>query len=872
MTASASGRTSTFGSPASAGTIAPAFAAVVAERGGATAISAPGVALSYRELGARAAAGARRLADLVPPGAASDAPVAVLATPAPDLVVAMVAVVLTGRPLVVLDAQLPAGRLQQIQDMAGAVLCVVEGRLAERAAEVRGFAAHADLDAVVAPAAPDDGAPVPAHAVQPGSAATIVFTSGSTGRPKGVVHSHGMIVTEAAISARHMGLAAGQRLALVLPPSFSLGEHAVFGALLSGASLHVYDPRDRGLRGLPAWLREERVSVLSLTPSLLRALSGNMSPGRPLEDLRLAVTAGEALQGRDVQAARERLGAVTVVNHLGSSETGQLTFGPLTPTDPVPQGVVPAGRVVPEKEVRVLGEDGLPVGTGEVGTLQALGVHLGCYLEGRSDGPFGRADDGRSTFRMGDRGRLDESGVLYQLGRTDDAVKVNGYLVEPAEVEAALRTLEGVADAAVVAVDDGAATGTVLVGYVAPSAEQRTPSPARLRRGLAALLPSWMVPAELVMLPELPRNERGKVDRAALPAPTRLESAPPQGHWERVVAGLFESVLHRAGVGRDETFTALGGDSLGVEELLTRLAEDHGVVLTSAHVAERPTVRELAALVAQQASSADGGARTAPRRRHGSVVVLRETGSQPPVLCFAGAGAGGQVFLPLAEALGDDQPVYAFQPHGLEDWTVPDLTIGMATRRHLRRLREIQPHGPYRLVGHSMGGLVALQVARRLAEVGEQVASVTLVDTVLPQGLVDRAWCPAAAGGGGRPAVAPLPGDDRYGPPPTRRELWRRRALAALAGALPPSAARTEGLLELGVRISLVHRPEPYDGRVTVYVSHLNDASLVVWRQLLTGQVTLVTLEGEHNSLLRPPFVYEIARSMATGTPPPQYG
>jgi thioesterase domain-containing protein len=230
------------------------------------------------------------------------------------------------------------------------------------------------------------------------------------------------------------------------------------------------------------------------------------------------------------------------------------------------------------------------------------------------------------------------------------------------------------------------------------------------------------------------------------------------------------------------------------------------------------------------------------------------------VLCFAGAGAGGQVYLPLAEALGEDQPVYAFQPNGLEGWAVPDLSVAMAARRHLRRLRELQPHGPYRLVGHSMGGLIALHLARTLAAAGEEVASLTLIDTVLPQRLVEEAWCPEELAAGVRPSVPPLPGDDKYGPPPTRRELWRRRGLAVAAGLLPPSSpARTEGLLELGVRVSLVHRPGPWDGPATVYVSHLNEASLVVWRQLLTGEAVFETLPAEHNSLLRAPFVTQIA-------------
>jgi acyl-coenzyme A synthetase/AMP-(fatty) acid ligase/thioesterase domain-containing protein len=839
------------------GTVPDAFAAVVAEQGDATAVSGPGGSLTFAQLGARGAAAAARLVALLPSDAAPGAPVAVLGTPSVELVLAMLGVLLAGRPLVLLDAQLPTGRLAQIQEMAGAALCVVQARLAGRVAEVPSFGAVADLDAVVAPGggtAP--GTPRP----EPGSPATIVFTSGSTGRPKGVVHSHGMIVTEAAITRRIMGLTAGERLGLVLPPSFSLGEHAVFGALLSGASLHVYDPRELGLRGLPAFLRDERVTVLSATPSLLRALTGAMPRDRPLDDLRLLVTAGEALQGRDVQAARERLGELTVANHLGSSETGQLTFHPVAPGDPVPDGVVPAGQVVGGKEIQVLGEDGRPVPPGSVGTMLALGAALGSYVTTGPDTPFGRAEDGRVTFRMSDRGRYDEDGVLHQLGRTDDAVKVNGYLVEPAEVEAALRATDGVADAAVVAV--AGRTGLVLVGYVAPSSDTRTPSPAQLRRDLTARLPSWMVPAELVLLDELPRNERGKVDRAALPPPARPEPEPPQGRWEEVVAGLFETVLQRSGVGRDESFTALGGDSLSVEELLTRLAGEHGIALTSADVAENPTVAQLAAVIAAHAVRRDDGGRAPRRRRHGSVVVLRGTGAQPPVICFAGAGAGGQAFLPLAEALGPDQPVYAFQPHGLEDRAVPDLSIGIAARRHLRRLREIQPTGPYRLVGHSMGGLVALRVARLLAAAGEEVASVTLVDTVLPQRMIEAGDCPEQT----RPD--PLPGEDPLNPAPTPRELWRRRALAVVSWALSPaSRGRMEGLVELGVRVSLLHRPQPWSGRATVYVSHQNEESVVVWRRLLTGDVTVVVLQGEHNSLLRHPFVDRIAESLCLHAP-----
>lgn len=870
MSAAASDRTPPV-QTAAVPSVMAAFAAVADRHQDASAVSSPGIALTYGELAARVAACADRLDALLPEG--SSAPVAVLGTPSAALVVAMLGVVLSGRPLVVLDSQLPVGRLQQIQDASRAAVCVVQSSLRERALEVEGFPVVTDLaDSVVPPTeAPGrrpgallDGRSEP----EADSIATVVFTSGSTGRPKGVLHSHGLIVSEAAITAHHLGVVPGERLALVLPPSFSLGEHSVFGALLNGASLHVYDPRDQGVRGLPAWFAEERITVASLTPSLLRALAGAVPPGTTLPDLRLLASAGEALQGRDVELARRRLGDVTVVNGLGSSESCQTTFHPLAAADPVPDGAVPVGRAALGKEVQVVGPDGEPLPPEQPGSVRVRARFLASgYLgaDEAGEAPFGgQGPDGRRSFVMADRGRYDCLGVLHALGRVDDAVKVRGYLVEPAEVEGALRDLPHVADAAVMGIRED--TGMRLVGYVAPLSALRTPSPAQLRRGLLATLPSWMVPSDLILLSELPRTERGKVDRAALPPPPRPTGTPPAGIWEQRIAALYAAVLDRPDVGRDQTFTSLGGDSLAIEELLTRLTEEYRVHLTSSHIAEAPTVRELAVLVATEAEATGREPKSAARSRrsrHGSVVALRTEGPRTPVLCFAGAGAGGQAFLPLADALGSDQPVFAFQPHGMEEWALPDLTIGMAARRHLRNVRRIQPQGPYRLVGHSMGGLVALRLAHLLSAAGEEVASVTLIDTFVPLALARRV--PGTRATAARePATPPAggaPGADTE--MPSSAELWRRRLKALIGSVLRPSAARTEGLRELGVRVSMLHRPRGWHGPVNVYLSHLNEDDPAAWATLLTGPVRWVTLPGDHNSLLRTPHVEEIARGIA---------
>ncbi|QSB22666.1 alpha/beta fold hydrolase [Curtobacterium sp. 24E2] len=313
------------------------------------------------------------------------------------------------------------------------------------------------------------------------------------------------------------------------------------------------------------------------------------------------------------------------------------------------------------------------------------------------------------------------------LGRSDDAVKVRGYLVEPSEVEAALRAIPEVHDAVVTAQVDPPAV-TRLVAYVVGRPGQRTPAPAALRLALRDRLPEYMVPASIVPMTELPRNERGKVDRAELPGAPSIETEMVEGEydqWELVVGQIWAEVLGLRGVHLDEDFSALGGDSLSAEEMLALVQSRLGIDLRSSDVLQHPTLRAFARRVRS-------GTTALPS--HPDVVKVsgaRESG-RPPVFCFAGGGALALTFLPLSRYL-PEHDVYAFQQHGLERRGVPDWSIRASARRYVALMRIVQPRGPYLLVGHSLGGLIALEIARLLTESGEQVEHVALLDTYLPR-------------------------------------------------------------------------------------------------------------------------------------------
>ncbi|HEX5742198.1 MAG TPA: alpha/beta fold hydrolase [Pilimelia sp.] len=765
------------------------------------------------------------------------------------------------RPVVLLDPLLPVDRLRVVADHAGVRDCLTDAAL-------RPLAAAAGLRPLVLPPAPAPTAghdpDAPGTGGSPGGAARtacVVFTSGSTGRPKGVAVSHAMLCNEAYGAHERLGIGPGDRVALVLPVAFMAGLTVLAFALLNGATVCPTDPRATGVRHLPDWLDAAGASTLHCTPSLLRSLLAVLPPRRRLSPLRLVTTCGEAVHGRDVAALRPHLDPAAVfTSWSGSSEIGHLAFWPVAAGDPLPEGIVPVGRPAPGKQVTVVGPDGAPLPPGATGEVVVTSAYLsgGYWADAeRTAARFRPLPDGRTAYRTGDLGRFDGDGVLHLLGRLDSAVKIRGYLVEPAEVEAALLACAAVAEAAVTAVRRPGAAA-VLAGYVSPRPGQPTPTPAGLRRQLADRLPSWMVPTSITVLPRLPRNERGKVDRGALPPPAVPQGGPaPRSHWEVVVADLWAQVLELDRVPTDADFLDLGGDSLAAEELLAAVAQRFGVALDAADLAAHPTVARFAARVADDSRR---------RVRSSGVTVLRD-GAGPPLWCVAGAGGLGFGFLPLARRL--DRPVYALQAHGLERRGRPDWTVAAAARRHVRQILARQPEGPYTLVGHSLGGLIALAAARLLRARGADVPLVTLLDTYLP----DQAGAMAYAGPAARPAGAQgptAPGRARRVAASVRalagdsRELWSYRLRLPLAGLVPFDGITQYGVFfQQGHLVTRLHRPRPWDGPALLLLAADNPADAHRWRQVLTGPLRVRRLDCDHPSILREPHVAAVAEVIA---------
>jgi amino acid adenylation domain-containing protein len=833
------------------------FARQVQATPDAEAVVFDGTRLTYAELEHRSAAVAARLQEL---GVTAGDRVGLCLLRSTDLVVGIYGVLRAGAAYLPLDPSLPPERLDfMLQDSGARVVLTHEPTRAAVPAAAVALDVEADLLAVTA------GVSVGLQKVSATDTAYVIYTSGSTGKPKGVLTSHRSLVNRLLWMQEQFVLDDTDTVLQKTPFSFDVSVWEFLWPLIVGARLVVARPDGhRNPAYLARVIRDERVTTVHFVPSMLQVFT-EVADLTALPSLRRIVCSGEALPAELVRRVHASGTAADLHNLYGPTEAAiDVSHWWCDPADDGAAGV-PIGRPIANTQLYVVDAQGEPVPDGVCGELVIGGVQVsGGYLN-RPELTVDRfIEDGftgsGSLYRTGDLARSRQDGAIEFLGRLDHQVKLRGFRIELGEIEAALREQAGVRDAVVVVI------GERLVGYVA-AGEQ--PDDAAIRGALAARLPEYMVPAVLVRLAELPLSPNGKVDRRALPEPpsargTGIRVAPRDG-LELDLVSLWEDLLGTAPIGVTDDFFGLGGNSLQVIRMLGLVSERHGTeVPVTTMFTGAATIEALAARL-----------REGDTTGWSPVVPFRATGSRPPLFCLPPAVGNVLSYVDLARRLDAEQPVYGLQALGLDAGQEPVANLDDVTTRFVAAIREVQPAGPYRLIGYCVGSVFAYAVARRLLDEGDDIALLAVLDGGPPNldnGFEDADEADIAAWFGwelGRSANRRLQidADELRGHTGERlaTEVVRR---AIEADVLPPDTVQAQlsrllATFTAGVRAAREHPDVPLPRRILgLMAAEENQETNPVqrWAPLAGGGLDLVEVPGDHYSMMRPPHVDAVVK------------
>ncbi|WP_016908089.1 non-ribosomal peptide synthetase [Streptomyces xiaopingdaonensis] len=839
-------------------TLAGPFESRARETPGATALREGGTALSYEELNARANRLARLLQD---EGAKPGALVAVSLPRSTDLVVSLLAVAKSGAAFLPLDPEYPPERLAYMLDDAAPVCAVADrtGRLPEHGRPqllLDDPGTRERLDAC--PAVNPPRALTPAHP------AYVLYTSGSTGRPKGVVVSHGAIDNRLRWMQDTYRLRSDDRVLQKTPSSFDVSVWEFFWPLREGATLVVAEPGShRDPARLAATVAEHAVTTCHFVPSMLQVFLAEADASR-CASLRRVFCSGEALPRETAHTFARALPEVELHNLYGPTEAAvDVTHHACVPEE---TGPVPIGAPVWNTRLYVLDPALQPCPPGVTGELHLAGAQLadgylhrpGLTATRFVADPFG--PPGARMYRTGDLARWTVRGEVEYLGRTDHQVKLRGQRLELGEVEAALAALDGV-DGACALVREDRPGEQLLVGYTTGTAE-----PAASRAALARRLPEHMVPSAVVALDAFPLTPNGKLDRGALPAPVFSGGTrrAPEGPREEALTALFAEVLEVEGVGPDDAFFDLGGTSLLAARLVSRVRERLGAELTIGSLFEAPTPAGLAVRTAD-ASAASGDAL-------GVLLPLRGSGSRTPLFAIHPAGGISWCYAGLASRLGPDQPVHGLQAPGLLDSSPLPSSLDEQAAAYVEHLRSVQPHGPYRLLGWSVGGVLAHTVATLLQDEGEEVGLLALLDAFPAEQWREH---PAPEEGDALTAVLRMAGFERTSERDHADVLATlRRAGSPLAGLSDHTLARIVDIVPHHAERMREHRHRRYTGDLVFFTAAAprpeDWLTHLAWRPHVDGAIENHELPCTHPQLLRDEHVGAIADVLAEHLEVPQ--
>ncbi|MCY7420442.1 MAG: amino acid adenylation domain-containing protein [Chitinophagaceae bacterium] len=644
-----------------------------------------------------------------------------------DLLVSILAVLKAGAAYVPIDAEYPSERIQFILEDTGAtlLLCSRENRQkikGEKKIEIIEVDGDWELGQ-------ETFTPISLPKLEAEHLAYVIYTSGSTGQPKGTLITHKGLATSSASRRQFYGNTGS----MLFIPSFSFDSSVgvIFGTLISGGTLVLCRHHQIKEPQVVRRLLQNTHTILCV-PSYYRFLledgiiqSGNISR---------VIVAGENLDASLVNKHFAETNNCKLYNEYGPTEATVWS----TVAEIEPGKNITIGRPIDTTRLYILNSNLHLVPEGVAGELCIGGPQVAKgYLNLKEktnekfvNDPF-ETDGQNNMYKTGDLARWLTDGQLEYLGRIDDQVKIRGYRVEPAGIEHALNECKGILQSVVVTKPQSDFTNR-LVAYIMVDGEF---NPAAYTRFLKERLPLFMVPEQWVQVQNFTLTPNGKIDKKALPDVELIElksnnhTAPKPG-LQQDLAEIWQQLLSLNTISVYDNFFTLGGHSLLAMRLVSAITKKLNVDVSINELFKYHTIAEMAVFIEKKTVNP-----TQYTSNFKYLVKVKEGGNKVPLYIVAGGGSTALRFKNFSEMLDADQPVYVFQSPVDEEHLIKfPSTIEQIATTFLNELFQQNPHGPYALSGHCIGGIIAFAMAKQLQALGMKVHTLILFDTVLQDG------------------------------------------------------------------------------------------------------------------------------------------
>lgn len=821
--------------------------------------------LSYTDLNKKANQLARILLEK---GIRTDSFVALLIPRSADMIVSILAVLKTGAAYVPIDPVYPPERMMYILEDA-APHCLITTQ--EPTVEIEGIdiLSLEELSYSSYPSENIRTEELSGHLL-PMNPAYIIYTSGSTGRPKGVIIPHQNVIRLLDATDEWFHFTEEDRWSLFHSYAFDFSVWEMWGALLYGGELVVipYDV-SRSPGDFLGWLADKQITVVNQTPSAFYQLmqADKEQPALSKElSLRYIVFGGEALDLTRLQEWYERhpVNSPTLINMYGITETTvHVSYLALNEKLSHSQANSLIGTAIPDLNIYVLDELLEPVPPGVIGEMYVAGEGLAqgyinkaaLTAERFIANPYGAP--GSRMYRTGDLARWTKDGELDYIGRIDHQVKVRGFRIELGEVEQVLLKHPGIVQAAVLAREDRPGDIRLAAYYVVEHGATVT---EQMLKDFASLsLPGYMMPSSYTQLEQMPLTANGKLDTKQLPAPSVVleEMVLPTTPQEALLCELFCEVLNLPQVGTEDSFFELGGHSLLAVQLISRIRGAFGKELAIGHLFEAPTVTGLAAILQKGTIS------------QALDVVLPLRSGDKQLFCIHPAGGLSWCYAGLLKTLPADYGLYGIQAQGIGEEEELPRTLSDMAMHYIRTIKEIQPTGPYQLLGWSLGGNVVQEMAVQLERLGEEISFLFILDaypfTFTPP--VNLTEDQEALG-----AMLALAG---YEPD---MESTNTLTLEYVMNALKADGSaiatldekivlRLKEVYKNSIRLLKQHKADVYHGDLLFYKSTIvpdwiPDVDVEAWKPYITGNMQQIDISCRHEDMCRSVPLTEIGQSL----------